>query len=91
MLFEGKGIWQLDSCIRPKMTGSRKGKRQRAKGNGCNAASGVVQVNGRVARRREQRLAADAVQQALLQAKAHEQEQFEAIKTEFGVDTSTVR
>lgn len=36
-------------------------------------------------------MAADAVQQALLQAKAREQEQFEAIKTEFGVDTSTVR
>lgn len=50
-----------------------------------------MQVNERVARRREQRLAADAVQQALLQAKAREQEQFEAIKAKFGVDTSTVR
>lgn len=36
-------------------------------------------------------MAADALQQALLQAKAREQEQFEAIKAEFGVDTSTVR
>ena len=51
----------------------------------------VMQVNERVARRREQRQAADAVQQALLQAKVREQEQFEAIKAEFGVDTSTVR
>lgn len=58
---------------------------------GRHEASGAVQVNERVARRREQRLAADAVQQALLQAKAREQEQFEAIKAEFGVDTSTVR
>ena len=51
----------------------------------------MVQVNERVSKRREQRVAADAVQQALLQAKAREQEQFEAIKAEFSVDTSTVR
>ena len=55
------------------------------------SANSLVQVNERVGRRRQQRVAADAVQQALLQAKAREQEQFEAIKAEFGVDTSTVR
>ena len=56
--------------------------------SGCNWG---LQVGERVARRREQRLAAEAVQQALLQAKAREQDQFEAIKAEFGVDTATVR
>ncbi|KAL3154153.1 hypothetical protein ABBQ32_013677 [Trebouxia sp. C0010 RCD-2024] len=49
------------------------------------------QLGERVGRRRKQRQAAEAEQQALLQSKAREQEQFEAIKAEFGVDTSTVR
>lgn len=51
----------------------------------------LMQLGERVGRRREQRQAAEAEQQALLQSKAREQEQFEAIKAEFGVDTSTVR
>ena len=50
-----------------------------------------MQLGERVGRRREQRRAAEAKQQALLEAKAQEQEQFEAIKAEFGVDTTTVR
>ena len=51
----------------------------------------LMQLGERVGRRQEQRRAAEAKQQALLQAKAREQEQFEAIKAEFGVDTTTVR
>ena len=51
----------------------------------------MVQLSERVAVRRERRWAAEAVQQALRDAKAQEQEQFERIKAEFGVDTTTVR
>ncbi len=50
-----------------------------------------LQLSKRVAVRREKRWAAEAVQQALQEAKAQEQEQFELIKAEFGVDTATVR
>lgn len=57
---------------------------------GCNEKM-LMQLGERVGRRRKQRQAAEAEQQALLQSKAREQEQFEAIKAEFGVDTSTVR
>ena len=57
----------------------------------CPADVGVLQLSERVAVRREKRWAAEAVQQALLEAKAQEQEQFELIKAEFGVDTATVR
>lgn len=39
----------------------------------------------------QRRRAADAAKQALLEAEAREQEQFERIKQEFGVDTATVR
>ncbi|DBA67096.1 TPA: hypothetical protein ACH3X2_001422 [Trebouxia sp. C0005] len=49
------------------------------------------QLSERVAVRREKRWAAEAVQQALREAKAQEQEQFELIKADFGVDTATVR
>lgn len=51
----------------------------------------LMQLGERVGRRRAQREAAEAAQQAVLQSKAREQEQFEAIKAEFGVNTSTVR
>ncbi len=51
----------------------------------------MLQLSERVAVRREKRWAAEAVQQALREAKAQEQEQFELIKAEFGVDTATVR
>ena len=51
----------------------------------------MVQLSERVAVRRERRWAAEAVQQALRDAKAQEQEQFERIKAEFNVDTATVR
>lgn len=51
----------------------------------------MVQLSERVAVRRERRWAAEAVQQALRDAKAQEQEQFERIKAEFSVDTATVR
>lgn len=51
----------------------------------------VVQVSERVAVRVQRRRAADAAKQALLEAEAREQEQFERIKQEFGVDTATVR
>ena len=51
----------------------------------------LVQLSERVAVRRERRWAAEAVQQALRDAKAQEQEQFERIKAEFNVDTATVR
>ena len=50
-----------------------------------------LQVNARVAVRRQQRQAAEAKQRAVLEAQALEQEQFERIKAEFGVDTATVR
>ena len=50
-----------------------------------------VQVHERVAIRQTKRRAAEAKQQALSDAKAREQEQFERIKAEFGVDTATVR
>ena len=50
-----------------------------------------AQVRERVAARREKRQAADAAQRALLEAKAREQDQFELIKAEYGVDTATVR
>ena len=51
----------------------------------------LLQLSERVASRQQQRQAAEAAQQALLQAKAQEQELFEAIKAEFCVDTATVR
>ena len=50
-----------------------------------------VQVNERVAIRQTKRRAVEAKQQALSDAKAREQEQFERIKAEFGVDTAAVR
>ena len=51
----------------------------------------MVQVSERVAVRVQRRRAAEAAKQAVLEAQAHEQEQFESIKQEFGVDTATVR
>lgn len=41
--------------------------------------------------RLQRRQAAEAAKQVLLEAQAKEQEQFERIKQEFGVDTATVR
>lgn len=49
------------------------------------------QVSERVAVRVQRREAAEAAKQALLEAHAREQDQFQAIKQEFGVDTATVR
>ena len=51
----------------------------------------MVQVSERVAVRVQRRRAAEAAKQALLEAQAREQAQFERIKQEFGVDTATVR
>ncbi len=51
----------------------------------------ILQVSERVAVRWQMRQAAEAKQLAAMQAKAQEQEQFELIKAEFGVDTATVR
>lgn len=51
----------------------------------------MVQVSERVAVRVQRRRAAEAAKQAVLEAQAHEQAQFESIKQEFGVDTATVR
>lgn len=55
------------------------------------ASDMAVQVSERVAVRVQRRRAAEAAKQAVLEAQAREQDQFESIKREFGVDTATVR